>query len=956
MSPKTKLIITLLVPFFCVSVLSFGQSSFSKNQLISIAAKQATSSKLRQASAIQKAKEKGFVIKFSEPDGPSIELQSLRNGMPMYYITDNLNAAKSLSTNKVWAGGSAGLSLSGAGQTLGEWDGGGVLLTHQEYSGRVIQVDGPISLHPHSTHVAGTLIAQGVNANAKGMSNAASLHAYDWNSDASEMALAAADGLKISNHSYGMITGWYSYSGSWYWYGWIPYSETEDYGFGYYDSDAAAWDEIAYNAPTYLIVKSSGNDRNEGPAAGTEHYAWINDAWTLSTVTRYKDGGPDGYDCISYQGNSKNILTVGAVNDIPTGYTQASDVVMTTFSSWGPTDDGRIKPDIVGNGYRLYSSISTSNTAYGTYSGTSMATPNVAGSIGLLLEHKENLDGNSESWTAASMKAIILHTADEAGADPGPDYIFGWGLMNTKSAADLMTEDALQGGNFNLRELSLNDGESYQTTIYADGSNSIKATIVWTDPPGTPATPALDPTDLMLVNDLDLRITSTSPTVYYPYILDPANPANAATTGDNFRDNIEQILINGTTPGAAYTLTVNHKGSLTNGVQAFTLVISGITKPDKFSLTGPLSVTAGSNSSNFSLQAYDVHNQLIDCHENTCFTLTSNSTGQNADFSNEAPCIAADQNNTSFTYTDSKIGTYTITANCISGEPALSGETHSVPITVNILPWLQANISTANGSTEFFPAINAGTFEITAKGLSTPKVDVHNFIYKQLCGNGTIIARLNDIENSGWAGVEMRESNAPGSKAILFKTKLYSPNTIIGYRTNTNGNMSNLAQIIPSIHWMKIQRNGNTFNIYVSYNGTSWVKRYGTSISMSNCINAGFFTESTGASTNVTSVFDHTEMVNYLKESEEMNPDLENTIAYDIDFYPNPARDEITILKPEGVEELHVSVINTRGIVVLNDQVRSPEAKINLQSLKPGVYILRFETKGNIVNKQLIII
>ncbi|MFZ4707776.1 MAG: S8 family serine peptidase, partial [Bacteroidales bacterium] len=546
-------------------------------QLIRIAEKQASIYKISQAEALQKAKEKGFVIYYEDPNGSTIALQSLRNGMPVYYITDNLNAAKTISTNQLWSGGTAGLNLSGSGQVLGEWDANAVRPTHQELTGRVTQVDGETVQNAHSTHVAGTLIAQGTVASAKGMSPAASLHAYDWDNDESEMALAAAAGLKISNHSYGSIAGWYSYSGYWYWYGWIPYSETEDFGFGYYDDQAALWDQIAHDAPAYLIVKAAGNDRGEGPSSGAGHYAWIDGAWTWSTTVRDKDGGALGYDCISYNGTAKNIMTVGAVNDITSGYTQVSDVVMTSFSGWGPTDDGRIKPDIVANGYGLYSSLETSNTAYGTYNGTSMASPNVAGSLGLLLQHKENLDGNSEIWKAATMKALVLHTADEAGTNPGPDYIFGWGLMNTKTAALLMTSDHTEGANFNIRELSLSNGGTYQTTVYADGTNPLKATIVWSDPAGTPATPSNDPTDLMLVNDLDMRLTDPVSTVYYPYILNPASPASAASTGDNYRDNVEQVYITGTTYGKAYTLTINHKGSLTGGSQDFSLILTGIT-------------------------------------------------------------------------------------------------------------------------------------------------------------------------------------------------------------------------------------------------------------------------------------------------------------------------------------------------------------------------------------------
>jgi hypothetical protein len=78
--------------------------------------------------------------------------------------------------------------------------------------GRVVQEDaaeGDTVLSDHSTHVSGTLIATGVNPVAKGMSNGAQLlQAYDYNNDAAEMMKAAANGLLISNHSYGTVAGW----------------------------------------------------------------------------------------------------------------------------------------------------------------------------------------------------------------------------------------------------------------------------------------------------------------------------------------------------------------------------------------------------------------------------------------------------------------------------------------------------------------------------------------------------------------------------------------------------------------------------------------------------------------------------------------------------------------------------------------------------------------------------
>lgn len=516
----------------------------------------------QKAAAIAKAIEEGWIIREEYEDGGVIEIQGLNiHGIPIYYVTDNLNAAKTVSTYNVWPGGSAGLSLDGSGMIVGEWDSDGVLTTHQELSGRVTQKDSPSGTGNHSTHVAGTMIATGVQSNAHGMANQATLDAYEWTNDESEMSTAAAAGLLMSNHSYGIACGWTWYIAWWEWYGDSDVDPNEDYKFGYYTEDQSkAWDEIAYNAPYYQIVKSGGNHRGEGPTGQTEE----------------QDGGSDGYDCLGPKGVAKNVLTVGAVEDIPSGYSQPSDVVMSSFSSWGPTDDGRIKPDIVANGIDLYSCSAGSNTSYLTYSGTSMAAPNVTGSLVLLQQHYKSLSGGSVI-RAATLKGLAIHTADEAGSADGPDYKFGWGLLNTEKAADLISQVWVSQVNHTLKEVTLNDGGSYSMPISSDGTKPLRVTICWTDPPGTPVTPLiLDPPDIMLVNDLDLRLTHNSVT-YSPWKFDspdPNSPSETATTGDNIRDNVEQVYI-ASPPAGDYTITVNHKGSLLSGAQNFSLLMSG---------------------------------------------------------------------------------------------------------------------------------------------------------------------------------------------------------------------------------------------------------------------------------------------------------------------------------------------------------------------------------------------
>ncbi|MCX6303628.1 MAG: S8 family serine peptidase [Bacteroidetes bacterium] len=525
----------------------YSQTILQADSLRAIAIRETRNYQVKKSGAVAWAGRNGYPVK-AETGGSSLEIQYIdAYGRPQYYKTDNSNAAATISTGQVYPGGGAGLNLTGAGISVREWDAGSVLSTHQEFDTRVTVVDG-VATNIHSTHVAGTIMASGIAAGAKGMAFNAGLRSFDWNSDIAEMATEAISGALISNHSYGYTRGWCGAT----WYGNPGISNQEDYLFGFYDYHAMQWDQVAWNAPYLLICKSAGNDRGE---SGTGHPA----------------DGP--YDCIDQQGVAKNILTVGAVDDIPGGYLCSTDVKQTHtgFSSWGPADDGRIKPDIVANGEALYSTSSAGSTSYATMSGTSMATPSVAGSLALLQQYYFSLRG--KYLRSATLKALVIHTADEAGPAMGPDYMFGWGLMNTKKAAlkisDNQTEDI-------IRELTLNNGSIYTREVTALGCGPLKVTIVWTDQPGVPVAASLDPVTPMLKNDLDIRITSSGITCY-PWKLDRNNPGNPATNvTKNDVDNTEVVYIENPVQGASYTITVNHKGTLTGGSQAFAMVLSGI--------------------------------------------------------------------------------------------------------------------------------------------------------------------------------------------------------------------------------------------------------------------------------------------------------------------------------------------------------------------------------------------
>ncbi len=535
------------------------------NRLAEMAeALQAQSMRAREQ-AVSVAMREGLPIREQSPDGHIIELQKIVKGRAVYYATDNEHAAMTTHTRKLW---SAPYNLTGEGYThLGEWDGGAVRGTHDELTGRVTQMDGTETRSDHATHVAGTLIASGVKSAARGMASAADLSAYDWNDDASEMAAAADGGMEISNHSYGYIVGWYHHSnGDWDWYGDTSIDPHESYLFGFYDQQAHDWDDIAYHAPYYLIVKSAGNDRNDvAPKAGTPHR---HNGEGSYTDTHYDDGyDHGGYDTISSAALAKNVLTVGAVDDIA-DYHTARDVHMSSFSGWGPTDDGRIKPDLVANGISLYSSLASSDHAYGYMSGTSMSAPNAAGTLVLLQEQYRHTHGGA-SMRAATLKGLVIHTADEAGESAGPDYQFGWGVLDALKAAETITEDT---NLTTMEEGTLTAHATFRRDIVLKGGlETYKATLSWSDPAGTPVAPALDPPDPMLVRDLDLRVIHDG-VVYYPWSLDRDHPGDPAVrTHPNHADTVEQVQIDHPEAGT-YTVVVDHTGSLPSD-QNFSLIL-----------------------------------------------------------------------------------------------------------------------------------------------------------------------------------------------------------------------------------------------------------------------------------------------------------------------------------------------------------------------------------------------
>ena len=586
-----KSIIFLIIFTICFSSLKaqddkslVTKDQFNKLQQLAVEFKKKSDENRKLAFSL--AAKNNWITFGIEPDGTVISLQGVDDlGMPLYLKTfNNTTASGTTKTNSLYVGGSLGLTLNGSSNSLigklGIWDGGSVLNDHQEFAGgRVEQKDSPSSVSQHATHVAGTMISKGVYDISRGMAwGLQKLHAYDFSSDIAEMAVASSNGMAVSNHSYGFIAGWnFNTTTSptrWEWYG--AADATEDYKFGFYDNSTKDWDVICYNAPFYLPVKSAGNNRNEnGPAVGDTYFGF-NTGLTGALVSK----GPrpstlsnnNGYDIISTTGTAKNILTVGAINGLPFGASDPSQIRISSFSSWGPTDDGRIKPDLVGHGVGLLSTSNNDTKSYATLSGTSMSSPNVSGSLILLQEYYNQLNSGA-FMRSATLKALAIATTDEAGTDLGPDYIYGWGLLNTERAATLIK---LNGTKSLISERTLAQGEVYNLLVTTSGFGPLKVTICWTDPEGVPnATGIINNRAPKLVNDLDLKIIKNTDT-FLPWKLNPETPAAAATKGDNIVDNVEQIEITDAVPGQSYIIRISHKGAITKGPQNYSIVASGV--------------------------------------------------------------------------------------------------------------------------------------------------------------------------------------------------------------------------------------------------------------------------------------------------------------------------------------------------------------------------------------------
>ena len=406
-------------------------------------------------------------------------------------------------------------NLSGAGVTVLVYDAGTARATHQDFGGRLTVRDAS-GLISHATHVAGTIGGSGAASAGlrKGMAPGVTIQSYGFQYDGTGVFLYTnpgdiqADynqainsfGADIANNSIG--------------------SNTETNGFDCnIQGDYGVTDQLIDNivrgslGTPFRVIWADGNER-QGSRCDIEGFG--------------------DYYSTAPPATAKNHITVGALN--------SNNDTMTSFSSWGPTDDGRMKPDISSAGcqsdgdFGVTSCSASSDTAYTVFCGTSMASPTVCGLSALLMQdYRVAFPG--PDMRNSTLKIFLAHTAVDLG-NAGPDYQFGYGSVRIVAAIDYMRLGA-------FRESSVGQGGviSYEVNVPA-GTPQLKVSLAWDDFPGTPnVVPSL-------INDLDLRVFSPSSTQAFPWTLNPGSPSSLAVrTVRNSRDNIEQVLVDNPAAG-----------------------------------------------------------------------------------------------------------------------------------------------------------------------------------------------------------------------------------------------------------------------------------------------------------------------------------------------------------------------------------------------------------------------
>jgi hypothetical protein len=340
----------------------------------------------------------------------------------------------------------------------------------------------------------------------------------------------------------------------------------------------------------------------------------------------YNGNGEDSFDSLLSPATAKNVLTVGSIED------QAGpNIFFSNFSGAGPTDDGRIKPDLVAVGQRnpdlnlgnsLFEANRNNNFSYyngltnvnGTINldGTSFAAPSVTGGLMLAEERRQELFPTASPLLASTWRAAAIHTVSALG-NGGPNYRSGWGIFNAVNIVQLLEDEESVGRGSLMKEFTINSGASKTFYVTVPSNTQAGFTLAWSDPAGSP--PAfgtiVDDDTAMLVNDLDLVVideVANLVTTYFPWTLNPdlvgedpaLRGAPAVRTSTDNRNNVEKVTVDASAQERRLKITVSANGALQGGSQKVSLILSGVQLDDP-QITGSGFTQNPNNADEFSV-------------------------------------------------------------------------------------------------------------------------------------------------------------------------------------------------------------------------------------------------------------------------------------------------------------------------------------------------------------------
>ena len=465
---------------------------------------------------------------------------------------------------------------NGTGVVVGVLEGGHAETTHPDFGARVTQGDGgAYTAAGHPTMTAGMIAGSGAQSVANGAATAnqwrgiapsANVRTYNYMNGGDSVTnyindvtdAVQNDGVHLMNNSWG------------------DFGCTAPLTYGDYVGRAPFLDGVVKGSlgRSVPIVFSAGNERDGYFVSSTDQN---NPGCITDTAVPFAN-----YFTLNHPKAAKNIIAVGAVD--------SGNDMMSVYSSWGPTLDGRIKPEVVAAGHHngtVASNVSSITDPFGTpvgaanqqdyrvpifsptyvygwYAQTSAAAAEVSGGLALMIDGWRNAFPGRADPLPSTLRATLINNATDIATgttwfNTGPDYASGYGLVDiNNSVQSLERGDAIEGS-------VAHGGEAHYFINVPAGAGPLRITLAWDDEPAAVgASPAL-------VNDLDLVVTDSGGVRRYPWTLNHATPTAAAVrTGEDHVNNLEQVQVDAPTAGN-WTVTVRGT-SVASGRQNFSLV------------------------------------------------------------------------------------------------------------------------------------------------------------------------------------------------------------------------------------------------------------------------------------------------------------------------------------------------------------------------------------------------